>query len=325
MFTAVSKPFYIYSAGITIIGGGYILRDYFSGELYVNDKKLTDKVIIVTGANTGIGKEIARDLAKREAKVIMACRDMEKCENTRRDIVVESRNKYVYCRPCDLASQKSIRDFVEQFKKEHKKLHILINNAGVMRCPKMYTQEGIELQFGVNHIGHFLLTNLLLDTLKDSAPSRIVNVSSSAHKRGKIKFDDLNNDKSYEPGEAYAQSKLANILFTKELANRLKGTGVTVNAVHPGIVRTEIMRYMGIYQNFLGRLAVDTLTWLFIKTPIKGAQSVLFAALDPSLDDVTGEYFTNNKVAEVSNEAKNDRVVKWLWAVSEKWTKLDSV
>ncbi|XP_071868537.1 retinol dehydrogenase 13 [Bombus fervidus] len=325
MFAAVSKPFYIYSAGITIIGGGYILRDYLSGELYENDKKLNDNVIIITGANTGIGKEIARDLAKREATVIMACRDMEKCENTRRDIVIESRNKYVYCRPCDLASQKGIRDFVEQFKKEHKKLHILINNAGVMRCPKMYTQEGIELQFGVNHIGHFLLTNLLLDTLKDSAPSRIVNVSSSAHKRGKIKFDDLNNDKTYEPGEAYAQSKLANILFTKELANKLKGTGVTVNAVHPGIVRTEIMRYMGIYQNFLGRLAVDTLTWLFIKTPIKGAQSVLFAALDPSLDDVTGEYFINNKVAEVSNEAKNDRVVKWLWAVSEKWTNLDSV
>ena len=325
MFAAVSKPFYVYSAGLTIIGGGYLLRDYLSGELYENDKNLTDKVIIVTGANTGIGKEIARDLAKREAKVIMACRDMEKCENTRRDIVIESRNKYVYCRPCDLASQKSIRDFVEQFKKEQKKLHILINNAGVMRCPKMYTQEGIELQFGVNHIGHFLLTNLLLDTLKDSAPSRIVNVSSSAHKRGKIKFDDLNNDKTYEPGEAYAQSKLANILFTKELANKLKGTGVTVNAVHPGIVRTEIMRHMGIYQNFLGRLTVDTLTWLFIKTPIKGAQSVLFAALDPSLDNVTGEYFINNKVAEVSNEAKNDKVIKWLWAVSEKWTKLDSV
>ncbi|XP_033360141.1 retinol dehydrogenase 13-like [Bombus vosnesenskii] len=169
---------------------------------------------------------------------------------TRRDIVVESSNKYVYCRPCDLASQK---------KHKKRKLHILINNAGVIRCPKMYTQEGIELQFGVNHIGHLLLTNLLLDTLKDSAPSRIVNVSSSAHKRGKIKFDDLNNEKTYEPGEAYAQSKLANILFTKELANKLKGTGVTVNAVHPGIVRTEITRYMGIYQNFLGRLAVDTL------------------------------------------------------------------
>ncbi|KAK1132703.1 hypothetical protein K0M31_014084 [Melipona bicolor] len=255
----------------------------------------------------------------------MACRDMEKCESTRLDIVMESRNKYVYCRPCDLASQKSIKDFVEQFKKEHKNLHILINNAGVMRCPKSYTQEGIEMQFGVNHIGHFLLTNLLLDVLKVSTPSRIVNISSSAHKRGKIKLDDLNSDKNYEPGEAYAQSKLANILFTKELANKLKGTGVTVNAVHPGIVRTEIMRHMEIYQRRLGKWLVDSLTWIFIKTPRKGAQPVLFVALDPSLDNVTGDYFVNNKIAEVSNEAKNDKIAKWLWAVSEKWTHLNYV
>ncbi|KAK9297922.1 hypothetical protein QLX08_008462 [Tetragonisca angustula] len=325
MFAAVSKPFYLYSAGLTVIGTGYILKDYFSGDLYDNEQKLTDKVVIVTGANTGIGKEVVRDLAKREAKVIMACRDMEKCESTRLNIVMESKNKYVYCRPCDLASQKSIKDFVEQFKKEHKNLHILINNAGVMRCPKNYTQEGIEMQFGVNHIGHFLLTNLLLDVLKVSIPSRIVNISSTAHKRGKIKLDDLNSDKNYEPGEAYAQSKLANILFTKELANKLKGTGVTVNAVHPGIVRTEIMRYMGIYQHRLGKWLVDSLTWIFIKTPRKGAQPVLFAALDPSLDNVTGEYFVDNKIAEVSDEAKNDKIAKWLWAVSEKWTKLNYV
>ncbi|KAK1132700.1 hypothetical protein K0M31_014084 [Melipona bicolor] len=325
MFAVFSKPFYIYSAGLTVIGTGYILKDYFSGNLYDSEQKLTNKVVIVTGANTGIGKEVVRDLAKREAKVIMACRDMEKCESTRLDIVMESRNKYVYCRPCDLASQKSIKDFVEQFKKEHKNLHILINNAGVMRCPKSYTQEGIEMQFGVNHIGHFLLTNLLLDVLKVSTPSRIVNISSSAHKRGKIKLDDLNSDKNYEPGEAYAQSKLANILFTKELANKLKGTGVTVNAVHPGIVRTEIMRHMEIYQRRLGKWLVDSLTWIFIKTPRKGAQPVLFVALDPSLDNVTGDYFVNNKIAEVSNEAKNDKIAKWLWAVSEKWTHLNYV
>lgn len=325
MFAVFSKPFYMYSAGLTVIGTGYILKDYFSGDLYDSEQKLTNKVVIVTGANTGIGKEVVRDLAKREAKVIMACRDMEKCESTRLDIVMESRNKYVYCRPCDLASQKSIKDFVEQFKKEHKNLHILINNAGVMRCPKSYTQEGIEMQFGVNHIGHFLLTNLLLDVLKVSIPSRIVNISSSAHKRGKIKLDDLNSDKNYEPGEAYAQSKLANILFTKELANKLKGTGVTVNAVHPGIVRTEIMRHMEIYQRRLGKWLVDSLTWIFIKTPRKGAQPVLFVALDPSLDNVTGEYFVNNKIAEVSNEAKNDKIAKWLWAVSEKWAHLNYV
>ncbi|XP_043802666.1 retinol dehydrogenase 13-like [Apis laboriosa] len=323
MFSRIAKPFYLYSAGISIIGGAYLLKDYLSGNLYDNTDKLNDKVVIVTGANTGIGREIARDLAKREAKVIMACRDMDKCEIARRDIVIESKNKFVYCRECDLASQASIRDFVKQFKQEHNNLHILINNAGVMRCPKKHTKEGIEMQFGVNHLGHFLLTNLLLDVLKSSAPSRIINVSSSAHKRGKIKLDDLNSEKNYEPGEAYAQSKLANILFTKELANKLKGTGVTVNAVHPGIVRTEIMRHMGIYQYYFGRLLTDLLTWIFIKTPLKGAQPILFVAIDPSLNDVTGEYFVNNKVADVSSEAKNDQIARWLWVVSEKWTKLN--
>lgn len=168
----------------------------------------------------------------------------------RQDIVLETRNKYIYCRKCDLASQESIRKFVEQFKKgnykyiylqisnffshiniyiylvciaEYDKLHILINNAGVMRCPKSYTKEGIEMQLGVNYIGHFLLTNLLLDILKASAPSRIVNLSSTAYQRGQINITDLNSDKEYDAGKAYTQSKLAIIFFTRELANRLKG------------------------------------------------------------------------------------------------------
>lgn len=301
------------------------MKDYVSGNMYENKEKLTDKVAIVTGANCGIGREVARDLAMREARVIMACRDMDKCENARIEIVRESQNKYVYCRKCDLASQESIREFVKQFKKENNKLHILVNNAGVMRCPKSYTKEGIELQLGVNHMGHFLLTNLLLDVIKDSAPSRIINVSSTAHKGGKIKLDDLNSEKDYEPGMAYAQSKLANILFTRELANRLKGTGVTVNAVHPGMVRTEIVRHMGIYKNAFGKWVVDIATWLFIKTPRKGAQPVVFAAVDPSLNDVSGVYLDKTEIADVSEEAKNDKVAKWLWAVSEKWTRLHNV
>ncbi|XP_017762026.1 PREDICTED: retinol dehydrogenase 13-like isoform X2 [Eufriesea mexicana] len=286
---------------------------------------MTDKIVIVTGANTGIGKEVVRDLAKREAKVIMACKDMDRCENARTEIVLESMNKYVYCRKCDLASQTSIRNFVKQFKEEHDKLHVLVNNAGIMRCPKIYTEEGIEMQLGVNHMGHFLLTNLLLDTLKNSAPSRIINVSSNAHKRGKIKLKDLNNDKDYEPGEAYAQSKLAIVLFTKELAKKLNGTGVTVNAVHPGIVRTEITRYMKIYQHVLGRFFVNTFTWFFMKPPIKGAQPVLFTIMDPSLNDVTGAYIADNKISNVSDEANNQEIAKWLWLVSEKWTKLNYV
>lgn len=185
-----------------------------------------------------------------------------------------------------------------------------------MRCPKSYTKESIEMQFGVNHLGHFLLTNLLLDVLKASAPSRIVNLSSSAHRLGQINMKDLNWDKDYDAGKAYNQSKLANILFTKELANRLKGnqiirqpivfiiivrmyfsllchsgTGVTVNAVHPGIVDTEIVRHMRIYNNFFTRIFLKPFAWPFIRTPVQGAQTVLYAALDPSLADVSGCYF----------------------------------
>ncbi|XP_076233832.1 retinol dehydrogenase 13 isoform X3 [Calliopsis andreniformis] len=297
--------------------------DYFTGAEYNTTEKLTDKVIIVTGANSGIGKETARALAKLDAKVIMACRDMEKCEMARQEIVLESRNKYVYCRKCDLASQESIRNFVTQFKKEHSQLHVLINNAGVMRCPKSYTTDGIEMQLGVNHMGHFLLTNLLVDVLQQSAPSRIVNVSSAAHMRGKIKLKDLNSADSYDPADAYAQSKLANILFTKELANKLKGTGVTVNAVHPGLVNTDIVRHMSIYQVFVGKIFVNSIMWIFTKPPRKGAQPVIFAAVDPSIKNVTGSYFQNNDIADVSAEANNEQIAKWLWAVSEKWTKLN--
>ncbi|XP_034177072.2 retinol dehydrogenase 13 [Osmia lignaria lignaria] len=321
----IPKPFYYYSFGATIIGGGYLLKDYFSGVRYEGKERLDDKIAVITGSNTGIGKEVARDLAKRGAKVLMACRDMKKCETARSEIVLETKNKYVYCRPCDLASQESIREFVNQFKKEFNNLHILINNAGIMRCPKSYTKEGIEMQLGVNHMGHFLLTNLLLDVLKNSAPSRIINVSSSAHKRGKIKLKDLNSTENYDPGMAYAQSKLANILFTRELANRLKDTGVTVNAVHPGIVNTEIMRHMDVYQNKICRFLIHAILWIFIKTPAKGAQPVLFAAIDPSLKDVTGAYLNNCKIGDISDEAKNDQIAKWLWEVSTRWTKLYSV
>ncbi|XP_033336178.2 retinol dehydrogenase 13 [Megalopta genalis] len=325
MHITVPKPFYYYSAGITIVGGAYLLRDYIIRSEYETEENVKDKVIIVTGSNTGIGKEIVRNLATRQAKVIMACRDMVKCEEARIEIVLQTQNKYIYCRKCDLASQESIRNFVNQFKEEHSKLHVLINNAGVMRCKKSYTKEGIEMQLGVNHMGHFLLTNLLLGVLKNTAPARIVNVSSAAHAGGKIKLEDLNSAEKYDPAKAYSQSKLANVLFTRELANRLKGTGVTVNAVHPGIVNTEIVRHMGFSQNYFSRLFARVFLWLFVKSPKQGAQPVLYAALDSSLNDVTGAYISNCRIVDPSKEAKNDEVAKWLWAVSEKWTKLSII
>lgn len=320
---SLPRPFFYASVAATTVGVSYLTKDYMGGTKYMGTENLNNKVVIVTGANTGIGREVALELAKRDAKVIMACRDMKKCEETRQSIVIDTRNKYVYCRKCDLASQESIRTFVEQFKKEFDKLHILINNAGVMRCPKSYTKEGIEMQLGVNHIGHFLLTNLLLDALKASAPSRIVNVSSAAHRRGQINMTDLNSDKEYDPGKAYAQSKLAIIFFTRELANRLKGTNVTVNAVHPGIVDTNITRHLFVYNNFFTRIFLKPFAWPFIRAPFQGAQTVLYAALDTSLANVSGCYFDNCEIKEVSDEAKNDNLAKWLWKVSERWTKLD--
>ncbi|KAF7997158.1 hypothetical protein HCN44_005435 [Aphidius gifuensis] len=318
----VKKVFYFGSAVASAVGVAYLIKDYAGGEKFTGGEDVKGKIVIITGANTGIGKEVARDLAQREAKVIMACRDLFKCETTRKEIVLETKNKYVYCRKCDLASQSSIREFVNTFKKEHKKLDILINNAGIMRCPKSVTEDGIEMQFGVNHIGHFLLTNLLLDTIKLSAPSKIINVSSVAHTRGKINIDDLNSVKNYDSGDAYSQSKLANILFTKELSKRLKDYQVTVNAVHPGLVDTEIARHMPFFNSLIGSILIRPLFWLFIKTPKQGAQTILHAALDPSLNNISGVYLSNFKITEESEAARDEVVAAWLWKTSEKWTKL---
>ncbi|XP_015186281.1 PREDICTED: retinol dehydrogenase 13-like [Polistes dominula] len=320
---SIPKPVYYASIIATTVGTSYLIKDHLGGKKYEGQEDLKDKVVIVTGASSGIGKETARELAARNAKVILACRDKDRCEEARREIVVETKNKHVYCRKCDLASQENIRHFVNRFKKENSKLHILINNGGVMRCPKSYTKEGIEMQLGVNHMGHFLLTNLLLDVLKESAPSRIINVSSNAHLKAKLKVKDLNSMEKYDPSEAYGQSKLANVLFTKELANKLKGTQVTVNAVHPGTVDTEITRHMTVFKVLFLRYLIKPFIWPFIKSPKQGAQSVLYVALDPSLENVTGSYFSNNEISDISDEAKDDKLSRWLWLVSEKWTKLN--
>ncbi|XP_045483806.1 retinol dehydrogenase 13-like isoform X2 [Harmonia axyridis] len=284
---------------------------------------IENKVVIITGSNTGIGKETARDLAGRKAKVYMACRDMKKCEAAREEIVLETGNKYVYCRKCDLASMESIRKFVKQFKKEEKRLDILINNAGVMRPPYSKTRDGFELQLGVNHMGHFLLTNLLLDNLKQSSPSRIINISSIAHMRGKINKEDLNSETKYDEADAYAQSKLANVLFTIELAKRLEGTGVTVNAVHPGIVDTEINRHMSFYNSWVSTIFIKPFVWPFIKNPKQGTHTVIYASCKPELEKVSGKYFSNCEESEVSDLAKDQSLQKWLWAVSERWTRLN--
>lgn len=244
------------------------------------------KVVVITGANAGIGKATALDLAKRGAKVYLACRSLVKGEVARQEIIQETKNSQIYCRQLDLGSLASIRAFVREFIVEESRLDVLINNAG-LTGPRYVTVDGFESQIGVNHMGHFLLTNLLLDTLKASAPSRIITLSSVAHRAGKIDKVDLNSEKSYQSFIAYAQSKLANVLFTRELSKRLAGTGVTANAVNPGPVHTTITKDINIFL----KCYWIPMSWMLFKSPEQGAQTSIRLAVDPNLERVTGKYF----------------------------------
>ncbi|XP_048376480.1 retinol dehydrogenase 11 isoform X2 [Stegostoma tigrinum] len=266
-------------------------------------KRLDEQIILITGANTGIGKETARDLARRGAVIIMACRDTEKGEAAAKEITEETGNGYVVVKKLDLADTKSIREFAKQINEEYQHLNILINNAGVMMCPYSKTVDGFELQLGVNHLGHFLLTFLLIDLVKQSTPSRIINVSSAAHTMGSINFDDLNSEKSYNSVKAYAQSKLANIMFTRELARKLEGTGVSVFSLHPGVVQTELARHL----NPVVRLGL-TMLRPFTKSPSHGAETTIFCAVAEGLEEETGQYFKIKLVYSLT--------ALWGWAVA---------
>ena len=219
------------------------MKSYFGGGVCTSQARLTGKTVIITGANTGIGLETAVDLAKRGARVILACRDEARGEAAALEVKRRSKSKNIVFSKLDLASLKSVREFAERTLGEEPRIDILINNAGVMAPPYTITEDGFELQFGINHLGHFLLTNLLLERIKEAPAGRIVNVSSRTHRRGRINFDDLQSKGSYSRFYAYGQSKLANILFTQSLAKRLRGTNTTAYSLHPGGVKTELGRH----------------------------------------------------------------------------------
>ncbi|KAL5286103.1 RDH13.2 family protein [Megaselia abdita] len=296
-------------------------RKIIQGPFYKKANRIDGKVVIITGCNTGIGKQTALELAKRGGKIYMACRDPIKCEDARLEIIEKTKNENIFNRTLDLNSLKSVRTFANNFLNEESKLDILINNAGVMATPKTLTKDGFELQFGVNHLGHFLLTNLLLDTLKKSAPSRIVIVSSAIYLFGSINKADLNSEKNYSKVGAYAQSKLANLLFTKELAKRLEGTNITVNCCHPGIVRTELGRHI-VAGNFK-KYVTDPLSSYFFKTAEAGAQPSIKLALDEDLKQSGGYYFDQFRMPVLS-KAKDMEMAKWLWERSEELVGLKS-
>ncbi|XP_014668004.1 PREDICTED: retinol dehydrogenase 13-like [Priapulus caudatus] len=253
--------------------------------------RIDGKTIVITGSNTGIGKETGKELARRGARIIIACRNVEKGEEAKKEIQQETNNENIEVMKLDLASLKSVKEFSTQLLEKESKIHILINNAGIMMVDKAKTEDNFELQIGTNHLGPVLLTMLLLDRMKESAPARIINVSSKFHAWGSIKWDDFNSEKSYSKKHEYAQSKLANILFARELSKRIEGTGVTVNSLHPGVVDTEIGRSLPLINNSIVRALTAPLRWAIMLTPEQGAQTSIYCAVAEELEGVTGEYF----------------------------------
>lgn len=309
----------------TAVGGAVLLKDYVAGGACPSKATIPGKTVIVTGANTGIGKQTALELARRGGRVILACRDKEKCEAAAKDIRGETLNHHVTAHHLDLASLKSVREFAARIVEEEERVDILINNAAVMRCPHWTTEDGFEMQFGVNHLGHFLLTNLLLDKLKASAPSRIINLSSLAHVAGHIDFDDLNwQARRYDTKAAYCQSKLAVVLFTKELSRRLQGTGVTANALHPGVARTELGRHTGMHNSAFSSLTLGPIFWLLVKSPQLAAQPSTYLAVAEELEGVSGKYFDGLREKAAAPEAEDEEVARRLWAESARLVGLAS-
>nr|XP_055052646.1 dehydrogenase/reductase SDR family member 13a.3 [Misgurnus anguillicaudatus] len=299
----------------------YILIYYSlcKGARFKSNATLKGRTAIVTGSNTGIGKATALDLARRGARVILACRNKQKAEAAVYDIRRESGNSEVLYMHLDLASLKSVRSFAETFLKSEPRLDLLINNAGLIVCGK--TEDGFGMAFGVNHLGHFLLTLLLLDRLKEAEHSRVVNVSALLHHLGSLDFNLLNTQKDLVTGQsfwhafrAYCHSKLCNVLFTRELANRLEGTSVTCYCLHPGVIATEIGRYMRLWQ----RLLVLPLSKLFFLDAEGGAQTTLYCALQEGLEPLSGRFFSSCALQSVSALGRDDALARKLWEVSER-------
>ncbi|MEZ4405347.1 MAG: SDR family oxidoreductase [Polyangiales bacterium] len=274
------------------------------------------KVCVVTGANTGIGKATAAGLARLGATVVMACRDVAKGEAARAEVAAETGSDTLRVMRLDLGSTASVREFVTEFERGYDRLDALVNNAALSPLARSVNDEGRETQLAVNHLGPFLLTRLLLPRLRASAPSRVVVVSSAVHKQGRVDFDDLHSERGYVGLRVYANTKLMNLLFTRALARRLEGTGVTVNALHPGVVATELVRdFPKAARWFVSRVFM---------TPEKGARTSVFLASDPSVEGVSGRYYVKSREARVSAAARDDAMAERLWALSSEMVGMEA-
>ncbi|CAF0941171.1 unnamed protein product [Adineta steineri] len=300
---------------------------YWSGTRCPSFDRMDGKTVIITGSNSGVGKYTAIELAKRGAHIMLACRDRKRTEEALKEICKLSGSNNVEIEIVDLASLKSIEECAKRLCGRLSKLDVLINNAGVMMASEK-SVDGYEIHFAVNHLGHFLLTNLLLDLMKKAPSARIINVSSVNHAflNITINWDDINFTKPYWKINAYSHSKLANILFTNELARRLQDTNITANSLHPGVVRTEVIRnILGHYQIILNTilLLITPLWCCFTKSPEQGAQTSIYLASDRRLNHVTGKYFKECKEYPSSKTSLDQQAAKRLWKLSEEMTHLD--
>ncbi|MCR5736065.1 MAG: SDR family oxidoreductase [Eubacterium sp.] len=277
----------------------------------MNHGKLIGKVAVVTGANSGMGLATVEALSDEGATVIMLCRNEQRGKEALEKLK-ESKERKLDLILCDLGDYASIRKFVECVKEKYETIDILVNNAGFISLDRQETKEGMERQFGINHLGHFLLTMELLERMHPGA--RIVNVASGAHKVGKIHFEDINLTKGYNVIKAYGQSKLANVLFTRELARRLQEKGITVNCCHPGAVATNI----GVDRKTGFGKTITRCLKPFFQTPAKGAATAIFLAVDDSVKEISGEYFYRCKIAKSSKRSKDMELAKRLFDYSEK-------
>lgn len=272
------------------------------------------KIVLITGGNSGIGKATAIGIAKTGATVIIGCRDKQKGTAAVEEIKKVSNNNNVELLLIDLASLKSVHAAVEEFKKRHSQLHVLINNAGVFIRNREETEDGMEKTFQTNYLSHFLLTYLLLDTLKASAPARIINVASK-HSGIKINFEDLQTTQNYTFFKAVGPTKLGMVMFTKELAKKLEGTGVTVNSLHPGLTKSNLLNDMSPIIKFIFTMMSSSAE--------KNAETSVYLATSPEVEKVNGKYFEKKKEVNTLPNANNEEDNKRLWDISMKLAKLN--
>lgn len=279
-------------------------------------RSLDGKTVIITGATSGIGKETAKQLAITGARVILAVRNIEKGEMTKNELLKDVANGNIKVKSLDLSSLQSVRDFAEDINKNEDRVDILVNNAGVFVSEKKMTEDGFETHFAVNHLGHFLLTYLLLGKLEASNPSRVVTVSSTGHRCYPLRLHDLQTNRKWSTLKAYGRSKTANILFSTHLARILKGRGVTSYCLHPGIVKTDLAR------EFEGTISVSCFNFFWkcfhgrLMTPSEGAKTTVYCCLEPTIAQHTGRYYSDSRETSSKSFAVDAKTAEKLWNVS---------